>query len=59
MALTLILHLFIGSTLAGVGVIAVLVAGFGTLWPIVIAGLAGFVLAFPISWLIAKSLTGK
>ncbi|MFP4274678.1 MAG: CTP synthetase [Paracoccaceae bacterium] len=54
--LMLILHLFIGSTIAGIAIIAVLVAGMGTTTPIVIAALAGFILSFPVSWLVAKRL---
>ena len=56
--LTLILHLFIGSTLAGTGVIAVLVAGYGTLIPILWAALAGFVIAIPVSIMISRALKG-
>ncbi|MFP4303952.1 CTP synthetase [Rhodosalinus sp.] len=54
--LALVLHIFIGATLAGSAVIAVLVAGYGTLWPIVIAALVGFVGGFPVSWIIARQL---
>lgn len=54
--LALVLHIFIGATLAGSAIIAVLVAGYGTLWPIVIAGLAGFIGGFPVSWLVARQL---
>ena len=56
--LTLILHLFIGSTLAGIGVIAVLTAGYGTLMPILWAALAGFVIAIPVSILVSRALNG-
>jgi len=56
--LTVILHLFIGATLAGVGIVAVLVAGYGTLWPLVLSVLAGFLLAFPVSFLIERALRG-
>jgi hypothetical protein len=54
--LAFILHLFIGSTLAGVGVIAVLVAG--TSAPLLILAVAaiGFVLAFPVTWMVARRL---
>lgn len=52
------LHLFIGSTLSGVGVVFVLVAGYGSLWLILSAAFAGFVLAFPVSVLIARALRG-
>ncbi|WP_108827105.1 CTP synthetase [Ascidiaceihabitans donghaensis] len=57
--LTLILHLFIGSTLAGSGVIAALTMGYGTLTPILIAAAIGFVIAFPVSAMIAKTLLSK
>lgn len=56
--LTLILHLFIGSTLAGIGVIAVLTAGFGTLMPILWAALAGFIIAVPVSMMVSRALKG-
>ncbi|QGX99161.1 CTP synthetase [Roseovarius faecimaris] len=54
--LSLILHLFIGSTLGGMGIVAALVLGYGTLFPILAGGLAGFLAAFPVSYVIAKKL---
>jgi hypothetical protein len=51
-----ILHLFIGSTLAGIGVIAALVTGFDTLYPILITALLGFLLAFPVTWAVTKAI---
>jgi hypothetical protein len=51
-----ILHLFIGSTLAGIGVIAALVAGHDTANVILIAALAGFLAAFPVTWAVARAL---
>lgn len=51
-----ILHLFIGSTLAGSAVIAALVIGQDTLTPILIAALIGFVAAFPVTYLVTKKL---
>ena len=54
--LSLILHLFIGSTLAGSAVIAALVMGQDTLKPILIAAALGFFAAFPVSYLVAKKL---
>ena len=53
-----ILHLFIGSTLAGSGVIAALVMGHDTLIPILIAAAIGFVAAFPVTWIVTRKLTG-
>tara|TARA_R110002012_G_scaffold60265_1_gene157558 strand:- start:31 stop:216 length:186 start_codon:yes stop_codon:yes gene_type:complete len=54
--LGLILHLFIGSTLAGIGVIAALVSGFDTLNPILITAALGFLLAVPVTWLVTRAL---
>ncbi|WP_299851610.1 CTP synthetase [uncultured Roseovarius sp.] len=54
--LALILHLFIGSTLAGSAVIAALASGHDTLIPILIAAAIGFCAAFPVSWAVARKL---
>lgn len=51
-----LLYSLISTSLAGSFIIAVLVAGYGTLTPILIAAAAGFVLALPISWLVARQL---
>jgi predicted PurR-regulated permease PerM len=51
-----ILHLFIGSTLAGSAVVAALVMGHDTLAPILIAAALGFVAAFPVTYLVTKRL---
>lgn len=56
--LALILHIFIGSTLAGSAVIASLSMGYDTLTPILIAAAIGFVGAFPLSWYVVKQITG-
>ena len=55
-ALMLILHIFLGSTLAGSAVIAVLVMGYDSLSAILIAVAAGYVAAFPASVLIARRI---
>jgi putative flippase GtrA len=54
--LGLILHLFIGSTLAGIAVIAALVVGLDTLTPILVAAAIGFVVAFPVTYVVTKML---
>ncbi|RSK37837.1 CTP synthetase [Rhodovulum iodosum] len=46
----------ISSTLMGVGVVAVLVAGYGTLVPILAAAAVGFVLAVPVTWQVTRAL---
>ncbi|MDR9395315.1 CTP synthetase [Roseovarius sp. SYSU LYC5161] len=52
--LTIILHLFIGATLAGVGIVVLLVTGQGGVWPLVGAVLGGFVLGFPAARVVAR-----
>ncbi|WP_111733549.1 CTP synthetase [Roseovarius amoyensis] len=54
--LFLILHLFIGTTLAGSSMIAALTMGYDTMTHILIAAGIGFVIAFPVSWLVSKRL---
>lgn len=51
-----LLFSLIATSLAGTGVIIVLVAGYGTLTPILIAAATGFVLAAPVSWAVARQL---
>ena len=53
------LYSLIGTTLGGSLIVAALVAGYDTLWPIVIAAALGFVLAVPVSLYIAKQLTSS
>lgn len=55
--LTLILHTFIGATLSGMAVVAALVTGHDTLWPILVAAVVGFLVAFPVSYLFAKQIS--
>lgn len=54
--LAALLYSLIGTTLAGSAIVAVLVAGQGTLMPIIYAAVAGFVAGMPVSWGVAKSL---
>jgi len=55
--LTLLLFLIVSSTFMGMGMIAALTMGYGTLAPLLIAIAIGFVLAAPASWLIARRLS--
>lgn len=56
--LTLMLFAIIGTTLMGIGVVAVLTMRMdSTAMPIAAAAAAGFVLAIPLSWYVAKQLT--
>lgn len=54
--LIIILHIFIGSTIAGSLIIAALVIGQDSVPALVGAAVAGFVVAVPVSWLLAKQL---
>lgn len=56
LGLTLIVHIFLGSTIAGSAIVAALTLGFDRATPIIAAGIAGFVISFPASWYIAKSI---
>ncbi|MCB1313568.1 MAG: CTP synthetase [Sedimentitalea sp.] len=51
-----LLYTLIASSLAGTGVIIVLVAGYGTLMPILVSAAIGAILALPISWMVARRL---
>jgi len=48
------MYSFISATLAGIAIVVVLAAGYGTTMPIIYAAIAGFVVAFPVSWIVAK-----
>jgi hypothetical protein len=56
MRLMMILFSMIGTALAGSGIVLVLTLGYGTLWPIVGAALAGAALALPVSWYVAREI---
>ncbi|KHA51140.1 hypothetical protein [Sulfitobacter geojensis] len=53
------LYSIIASAMAGAGVIAVLSAGYVSLTPILATAAAGAVLAVPVSYLVARKLTGS
>lgn len=55
--LALMLHFVIGTTLMGVFVIIALSMGYDTARPILMAVVAGFVVALPVSWMIARKIT--
>lgn len=56
--LRLMMTLFsmIATTLMGVGVVIALTTGYGTLQPLLLAAAVGFVVALPVSWLVARAL---
>lgn len=55
--LMFILFFVIGTTLMGIGVTTALSMGLVTGRPILISAIAGFVLALPASWLVARKIT--
>ncbi len=55
--LMMILFSMISTTLMGVMIIAALTTGYDTLRPIVIAVAIGFLLAIPVSYLVARRLS--
>lgn len=57
--LTMVLMAVIGTTLMGIGVTAVLAMGLPGWKPLALAALAGAVVSFPASWLVAKQILAK
>ena len=47
------------STMAGIGVVIVLVLGQDRLWPILAAAAAGAALSLPITWFVARRIAGE
>jgi len=56
MRLAQILYSLISTTLAGSFIIVALVTGYTTMQPILIAAAAGFIVALPASWFVAKAI---
>ena len=54
--LVLFLGSMIGSTLAFVFVVVALVAGIKTLWPLIGAAVAGYVVAWPVAYVVARRM---
>lgn len=57
--LALILHAIAATVLMGIGITAVLAAGMVTGMSILVAAAGGFLLAIPLSWLIARKMVGS
>lgn len=47
----------IATTLMGMGVVAVLTMGYVTAKAIIAAAVVGFVLALPVTWMVARSIS--
>ncbi|PIE09389.1 MAG: CTP synthetase [Rhodobacterales bacterium] len=56
MGLFLLVYIFLGATMAGSAMVAALTMGFTTMQPIMYSSIAGFIVAIPFSWIIAKKL---
>jgi uncharacterized membrane protein YhaH (DUF805 family) len=56
MVLSLIVYIFLGATTAGIFMVAALTAGLTTAQPVVYSALAGFVVAIPLAWIIARRI---
>ena len=56
--LTMLLFSIVSTALMGTFIIVALVTGHDTLQPILIAAAAGFVVALPASWFVAKQIAG-
>ncbi|MES2542304.1 MAG: hypothetical protein V4583_17235 [Pseudomonadota bacterium] len=56
MRLMMVLYSMIATAMAGTGVIGVLTAGYGTLWPIIAAAAVGAALALPVAWAVARQI---
>lgn len=56
MGLFLLVYIFLGVTLAGSFMVAALTMGLDTWQPIVAASLAGFAVAIPLAWVIARRI---
>ncbi|MBK1635834.1 CTP synthetase [Rhodovulum adriaticum] len=54
--LAAVLFTLISATLMGVGIVAVLVAGYGTTTPILAAAAVGLVVSVPVSVMVARAI---
>ena len=52
--LMLILFSMIATSLMGIAIVVALTLGWGTLNPIILAAVIGFVAVIPVSWLVAR-----
>lgn len=55
--LMLALHFVVATTIMGIFVTSVLSMGMATARPIMLAALAGFVIAIPVTWVITRQIT--
>ncbi|MFD0858358.1 CTP synthetase [Roseovarius aquimarinus] len=53
------LNIIVGTSLAGIGVIIALVAGFDDMQGVAIAAAIGFALAMPVTWGVMRQITAR
>lgn len=56
MALFFLVYIFVSATLAGSAMVAALTMGLDTMTPVLWSSIAGFIVAIPIAWVIAKKI---
>lgn len=54
--LMMVIFSMASTTLMGVAIVVALTTGYDTLRPILVAAAIGFVLALPVSWVIARKI---
>ena len=50
------MYAVIGTTIAGISILVVLVMGLDTLQPIIFAAIAGAIVGLPAAWVVTKKL---
>ena len=56
--LALVLYAIIGTTLAGIFMIAALTMGLDTAQPVIWSAMIGFAVGMPVAWLVARQING-
>jgi len=57
--LTLIIQIFVCTTFAGSAIIAALTLGFDSAQTLIVSGVLGFLVAFPVSWYVAREISAR
>lgn len=56
MALFLLVYIFMSATLAGSFMVAALSMNLDTAQPVLYSAIAGFIVAIPVAWVVAKKI---
>lgn len=54
-----LVHLFVGSAVAGTALVVALVLGLDSFGPLVIAATAGGLISIPVSWFVARRMDDR